>query len=343
MNKNKIDERLQKKIISNNPFIYERPSISEILIRLLVLLFFQILLLFFTKSYKSLLIVGVSILASISAASLSFLVNKTQGYKSLPILIQGIIIGLFLPESFPLVTTFSIVFFMLSIAYCIIFRGINSWINISALSVILAWILGRQFFPDFDLTREISSFENSSVFLLQSGKFPIYSFDGIITSFINQNILRFFRTSIPEGLISLFWDTGSSIPAFRFNLLTIISSIFIFADSSFSKIIFSLFLFVYLILVRFFSPMIFGGIFNSGDILLALLSSGTLFSVVFLLQWFGTIPILLSGKIFFGIFSGIIAFFIVGSGTSPIGMVYTVLLSNILGMCIRTIEERKKI
>ena len=83
-----------------------------------------------------------------------------------------------------------------------------------------------------------------------------------------------------------------------------------------------------------------GGNINSGDILLALLTSGTLFTATFLIQWFGTTPITLAGKIIYGCIAGCMAFFITGCGTSPIGMVYTVLVSNIVNLLIRYFEEK---
>ena len=157
---------------------------------------------------------------------------------------------------------------------------------------------------------------------------------------MNKYIFDFFKITIPEGFISLFWDSHSIIPAFRFNLLTIISSIIIFSDNAFSLIIPTVFLFVYATLVRLFVPFLFGGNFNQGDIILALLTSGILFSSVFLIQWYGTIPVTVQGKILLGVLSGITAFFIIGCGTSPVGMVYTVLLSNIMSMVIRVFEEK---
>ena len=46
------------------------------------------------------------------------------------------------------------------------------------------------------------------------------------------------------------------------------------------------------------------------------------------------------GKVVLGILSGIAAFAIVGAGTSPIGMAYTVMISNIISMIIRVFEEK---
>ena len=100
---------------------------------------------------------------------------------------------------------------------------------------------------------------------------------------------------------------------------------------------------VYAVLVRLFSPVIFGGTFNQGDVILALLTSGTLFCSVFVIQWYGTIPVSIIGKVLYGIFTGIIAFLVVGSGTSPIGMVYTVLICNVLNILICYFEEKIKL
>ena len=138
----------------------------------------------------------------------------------------------------------------------------------------------------------------------------------------------------------MLWDTKSIIPAFRFNLLTIIASIVLFSDNSFSVLIPSIFLIVYALMVRLFFPFMSGGEFNQGDILLAILTSGTLFVSVFMIQWFGTHPMTVIGKIIYAVFAGILAFFIAGCGTSPIGMVYVVIICNILNLLIRQVEEQ---
>ena len=139
------------------------------------------------------------------------------------------------------------------------------------------------------------------------------------------------------------WDTHSLIPAFRFNIVTILSSIVLFCDGGISPLIPGIFIGVYAVLVRLFFPALNGGLLNTGDIILAIGTSGTIFCSVFLLQWFGTHPITLTGKILFAVISGIIAFLIVGCGTSPIGMIYTIVISNILNLLIRVVEEKNNV
>lgn len=339
----KHNTKEKSKLLFIKPFIYKRPSISSVIIRMLILLSVQVFMLLFTKSYSAFGVVISAVLGAICAASINYLIYHEQPFHVMSIITQGMIIGLMLPESYPLVIVFFISLTSLVISRCLIFKGINSWINASIIAILIAWLVGNTYFPPFTITADLVPLRNSSLYLIQNGSFPTYSFDSSITSFLNSTIFAWFKITVPEGYISLLWDSHSIIPAFRFNIITIISSIIIFSDNSFSGIIPSLFLIVYGILVRLFAPMMFGGYFNQGDIILAILSSGTLFCATFLIQWYGTIPSTVTGKIILGITSGILAFFIIGCGTSPIGVAYTVLLTNIVSMFIKAFEEKQNL
>lgn len=334
-----IDNKLQSKFHLIKPYIYFRPSISAVSIRILILLSIQVVLLVFSKSYSALFLILSSVLGAACAAALNYLFNKEPLFNIMNIITQGLLIGLMVPENYPVVTIFFISFLSLFISRTIFFRSVNSWINIPAIAVIIAWFIGRKYFPEFLITSELIPLRNSSVYLLQSGAFKIFEFDTSITNFLNSYVFKIFGITIPEGFISMFWDTHSVIPAFRFNFITIISSIVLFSDNAFSGIIPSLFLIIYGVLVRLFAPFIFGGAFNQGDVILAMLTSGTLFCATFLIQWYGTVPISTFGKILLGVFSGIMAFVIIGCGTSPVGMVFTILITNIINLIIRSFEE----
>ena len=334
------EKKINKSKNSVRPFVYNIPSVSAVSLRFIFLLAIQIFLLILTKSYSALLIITCSIIGALFAAGADYIINREPLYNIPNIIIPGIFIGMLLPETYPpliaLVITAMTIFFSRSI----VFKGINSWLNIAPLAIVIAWHIGKQYFPDFLLNTGIINLRNSSVYLIENGSFPTYSFDSSVTNYLNKYIFNIFNVTVPEGFVSFIWDTHSVIPAFRFNLVTIISSIFIFSDNAFSLIIPSLFLFVYALLVRLLGTFLFGGYFNQGDILLALFTSGILFCAVFLIQWYGTIPVTICGKIILGIISGIIAFTIIGAGTSPIGMAFTVLISNICCMLIRVFEEK---
>lgn len=339
---NKFNEKkLRKSRISVKPFVYSIPSISSVSIKFLILLGIQILMLLLTKSFNAFFVVLTTMIGAVAAGVINYYVRKEAIYNIMNIAIQGIFVGFLLPESYPLVTAFVISFATILISRSIVFKGINGWINAPAIAVIIAWYIGSIYFPQFALNTELLNMRNSSVYLIQNGYFPIYSFDSPITSVLNKYIFGLFNVSIPEGFVSLMWDSHSIIPAFRFNLITILSSIIIFSDNSFSLIIPCIFLSIYAILVRIFVPYLFGGNLNQGDIILALLTSGILFCTVFLIQWYGTIPVTVFGKIILGFFTGITAFAIIGCGTSPVGMAYTIICSNIISMIIRIFEEKK--
>ncbi len=335
------EKKLKKSHISVKPFVYSIPSISSVSKRFLVLLSVQILMLLITGSFNAFIVVMTTLAGSIFAAVINYYIKKEPLYNMMNLAIQGILIGLLLPETYPPAMAFVISFTTILISRTIVFKGINSWVNIPALATIIAWYIGGIYFPQFAVNSDLISLRNSSVYLIQNGYFPTYSFDNSITTFFNKYIFSIANVSIPEGFVSLLWDSNSVIPAFRFNLITIVSSIFIFSDNAFSVIIPSVFLSVYAILVRLFVPYLFGGSFCQGDMILALLTSGILFSAVYLIQWYGTTPVTVFGKISLGIITGIFAFAIVGCGTSPVGMAYTIICSNILSMVIRIFEEKK--
>ena len=318
--KNDLNMKLQSKKINVRPFVYNRPSVSDVCIKVLVLLSLQVLSLLITGSFDSFFIVLVSFSGALLVSLLNTFVFKKEFYKSLTILIQGIVIGLLLPAGYPLVGTFCLSFVFLFFSRCLLFKHINSWIN-----VVVSYFVGTHFFPDFLITTDLLCLRNPSTYMIQNNVFPIYEFDIAVTNFLNNTVFSLFKVTIPNGYVSMFIDTQSIIPAFRFNLLTILSSVILFSDKSFSGII----------------PFFFGGIIGQGDILLAFLTGGTLFCIVFMIQWYGTAPITIWGKISFGVISGILAFFIMGCGTSPIGMVYTVLIGNVVNMMIRFFEERQ--
>ena len=147
------------------------------------------------------------------------------------------------------------------------------------------------------------------------------------------------RRRAGKRYVSLFWDSHSTIPAFRFNLLTIVSSIVLLSTEVLSPIIPAVFMAVYASLVKIFAPVFYDGFLFSGDIILALLSSGTLFCAFFLLPWHGTTPYTNRGKWCYAFIAGILAFFILGAGLSPSGFAFAILIVNVLSLFIQNVEN----
>ncbi len=334
----KNKESLYKSIFLG-PFTYLRPSVRTEAYIVLSLLLCQVAMLFVTKSFDSLLILLASLLASYAAEFL----NKNQNYKNLFVIIastiRGLVIGLLLPANFPPLAVFFIAFFVLFINKHTLGGFANSWINPAAITAAICWIIGVRFFPAIELPGTAFQSKNIALILIQNGTFPLNSFDVTVTNFLNRRLFSLFGVSIPEGYFSLLWDSHASIPAFRFNLLTIVSSIILLGTDVLNPIIPTVFIFTYGILVKVAAPFFYDGSIFQGDVILALLSSGTLFCTFFLLQWHGTTPFTNRGTFLYGLFAGILAFFILGIGLSPAGFAFIILITNILSLFIQSVEN----
>ncbi len=323
-----------------SPFVYLRPSVRMEAFIVLFLLSLQVLMLFVTKSYGSLLIVLSSLLASFSADFIMAKKKFSDSFEVVSVSTRALIISLLIPSGFPPVAVFFITFSVLFINRLSLGGFANSWINPAAVIVAICWIVGMKFFPDIRLSVTDLQSKNIALSLIHDGTFPLNSCDVAVTNFLNKKLFSLFGISIPEGYFSLFWDSHSSIPAFRFNLLTLLSSIVLLGSDVLNPIIPAVFIFTYSILVKFFAPFFYNGTMFQGDVILALLSSGTLFCTFFLLQWHGTTPFSNRGRFFYGFFAGILAFFIMGIGLSPAGFAFIVLITNMISLFIQSIENR---
>ncbi|MBQ9205978.1 MAG: RnfABCDGE type electron transport complex subunit D [Treponema sp.] len=321
------------------PFTYLRPSVRTEAYIMLALLLSQLALLIVTKSTASLCIMLASLLASYAADFSNKEKNYTDSFTIMASSIRGLMIGLLLPATFPPVAVFFISFAVLFINKHTLGGFANSWINPVAVTVAICWIIGMKFFPDVSLSDSALQSKNIALTLIQDGTFPMIKADVAVTNWLNKRIFSLFGVSIPEGYVSLLWDSHSLIPAFRFNLLTIISSIILLGTDILNPIIPAVFIFTYAFLVKLFAPLFYDGTFLHGDVILALLSSGTLFCTFFLLQWHGTTPFTNRGKWCYGIFAGILAFFVLGIGLSPAGFAFIILITNILSLFIQSIEN----
>ena len=343
-------EKLKKRRILIRPYTYLTDSIGKDSLKMSILLSLQILMLLITRSYQAVFVILASVSASIIANFINYYLQSSfeiEDHFSFSIsFVQGVIVGMLLPQNYPPVTVFfATLFTMLIVKY--MFGGYaHAWVNPSVCAVAVMWIIGSSLFPDYLVNYDLLSMRNPSQIMIEGGVFPVYKFDSVITDFLNNTIFGVLKFSLPEGYVSLFWDTGSVIPAFRFNLLTLLSSIVIFNDDIVKYFISIAFLLVYMILVRYISPLFFGAMDIKGDILLALLTGGTLFASTFVIGWYGTNPMTIPGKLIYGSLAGISCFFISGCGTSPCGMVFTVVTVNIISVVIQQIEtqyDRKRL
>ena len=327
--------------VSLRPFIYISPSMQTISVFLLIMLVPQLVMLFLTKSYASVGIIISAIIASLVAEGLNSLVKKTFKFSWIISIIQGILVGFFLPSVYsPMAVFFITLATFLVCKYA--FGGVaESWINVVAITVAVCYFLGATNFPSTVVTVGDLQSKNASLSLIQNGTVPIHVNDDAVTAYLNRTLFKVAGVRIPNGYVSLFWDTGSAIPAFRFNFITLISSLILFSFEMIDILIPAVFLVVYAFLIHFVPPFLFGVEVLYGDIFLAMLTSGVLFSTLFILQWFGTVPSAITGKIVYGVGAGIVCYLIVGYGLSSVGCIFMILVMNMFSLAIEVVERRR--
>jgi len=324
--------------ITLSPYKYLTFSERTNSIFILAFLIPQIIMLLITKSWFNILLIFSTTVATVSVELIEKKYKNKTDYDFIISIIQGIFIGLFLPSSFPFYTAFLTTFCVYLMSRYFIGDHADIWINLVALTICICWILGGTLFPSYQLSGEILISKNPALTLINNGTFPAISSDTKITSFFNKTVFSIFGVSIPDGYVSLFWDNHSSIAAFRFNILTLVSSIILFSLDVIKILIPGIFLAVYCLLVYFVSPLFYPYMPSQGDLLLALCTSGIIFCALFLLQFSGTTPLTTFGKIVYALIAGIIAFLIIGAGTSPVGAMFTILIMNMLSPLIEHIE-----
>ena len=321
------------------PFHYVTPSISTMTISVLCVLAPHLVMLAVTSSFRSLLIILSCVLASFAAEAVDALLVRKRGMNIPVTLLQGILTGMFLPPMYPLVAVFFIVFSVLFVAKYP-FGGIaGSWVNPVAISIVMAYFLGAIWFPTFIISPLYLQSHNASLLLIHDGVFPQCSLDQAVTAFLNGVVFSPLGTNMPEGYVSLLWDTGAAIPAFRFNLLTLLGSMALYSIRALSLEVPASFIVTYVFLVWLLCPVFAGGTAGNGDVILALFTGGTLFTAFFVLSWFGTVPMTTAGKLFYGSLTGVAAFFICGYGLSSVGAMFTVFCGNILSLLIQMAEH----
>ena len=324
--------------VSLHPFSYLSPSVHTKVYAMLIMLAPQFFMLFWTKSWNSLWIILGACMASFAVTGIDSFFKKNGVFDWLSALFRGLAIGFLIPSTYPPVSVFFVTLCVLLITKYFLGGLARTWVNPVVLTVAVCWLLSTHLFPAFSLQVMDLQGKNAALILIQQGTIPLLPLDARITSFFNNTIFSPFGVAIPEGYISLLWDSHSLIPAFRFNVLTLVASIFLISFDIVSALIPALYLLVYCLLVRFFAPFFYDGLLGQGDMLLALFTSGTLFCTFFLLQWYGTTPITRGGQICYGFLAGLVAFFVVGAGDSGAGTVFTVLVINVISPLIHAVE-----
>ncbi|PIE97668.1 MAG: hypothetical protein CR988_06855 [Treponema sp.] len=321
------------------PFIFSQPTIKTKHLIISILLFLQITLMIFEKDYMAIVNIIMSILSVFVADIIYRKLNKETIKLDITILTTGIVIGFCFPSTYNVIYLGCIVFISFFISKLLFGGNGSNWINPIVTTVCIAYISSAHLFPDnLNIIESITN--TGSLFSsLQVSGFEKIRNDQYITSLLNSAFQNL-GVIIPDGYVTLITKYSSSIPAFRYNLLTIVASIIMMSLKIIDSIIPKVFLLTYGLLVWLFSMFPINGSFGTGDIIVAWCTSGTLFYAFFVLTDTASTPNTLIGKSIFAIVTAIFAFLVCGPGASAVGIAFSILLGNIFVPLINYIENR---
>lgn len=325
--------------VDSGPFRYLSLSVRTECVIFLAVLAPQVAALAAAGSFSAIGLIAVCAAASAAADLLDAKPNVSDPFFWTDAAIRGILTGFLLPETYPPAMAFLVVLSVMFVNRAVLGGFANSWVNPVAAAVAVAWLVGMGSFPEGGVPQGLLVHRNPSLALVSGGGFPQLPVDAKVTGFLNSALFSRLGVSIPTGYVSLLWDTGSPVPAFRFNLLTLLGSVALFSAGTAGCIVPAVSASLYALLVRLVLPFVTGAPAFQGDVLLAVFSGGFLFGTVFLIQWHGTVPLTNRGKVLYAVSAGILDFILLGGGLSVVGVAFVTLTLNVVSPLIQNLEN----
>lgn len=317
-----------------SPFVFSGLRVERAFLVVLFTLLLQIVLMIAFKDVQALIVISASLVGAVIAemcflSPVSGISGRCKKFSDGTAVISGLVTGFLLPSQANLFLAGFASFFGLFITRNFFNGKGNAWINASVLSVIFLFLSSPAYFQGFSAFQPGASLPSEG-FVADS--------DYRIAAAVNF-LLEPLGITLPEGYIPLFFNPAAPIPAFKFNIVTLVSSIVLIALDIADWIAPAVFLAVYAVGVYFFLPAFDGG--TGGNVLFALFSSGVFFVAVYLFSDFPSLPRTRTGRAILGFFAGIAAFFACGrGGDSILGAVFTVFAANLMSLIIEYAENR---
>ncbi|MEL3907443.1 MAG: RnfABCDGE type electron transport complex subunit D [Treponemataceae bacterium] len=319
------------------PFAFSQISFTKKNIIVLSLLAVQMVLFAFAKELMLFYKIALSVTAIIFVNFIAGKINKNANWFDLSLVTDGVLIAFCTPNNYNLVAFFCLV----AIAYFfvkIFFGGFGTNVfSTVAFTLMVLYFSFPNYFPQNLNMSEIVKPHGNMFSTLQINGF--IRNDKAITSVLNYFFANI-GVLIPEGYANMLLNNVSTIPAFRYNLLTLFSAAFLFAYDIGERLISFVFIIVYGFLVWVFSMRQIDGTFFSGDILLAFCTTGIFFYAFFIVGEASTTPNTKIGKIIYGLILGLVAFITCGPGACSIGIAFTIIIANICLPVILYFEEK---
>jgi electron transport complex protein RnfD len=266
---------------------------------------------------------------------------------------SAMVLVLLLPNQLhPLYAALGVVFAMLLVKFSFGGLGAN-WMN----PALGAWLFIRFSWPrSFDTVLDGSYFsilagalgqglsdpQGSPLEILRAsaGFSPSLEIDLAITGFLNRTVFALTGSELPIGYISLFFSSAPGIIADRGVAALFLGTAIILGSQVLRPWIPAVYLGIYALLIRIFGGVFYGGPIGSGDILLGILSGGTLVAAVFLVTDPVTGAKSSTGMLVTACLGALFSFLFRYPGAEPYGAFFAVALVNVLTPLIRVLEDR---
>lgn len=319
------------------PFAFSQISFTKKNILILVLLSVQMIFFAFAKELMLFYKIALSVAAIVLVSFISNKINNKTNWFDLSLVTDGVLIAFCTPSNYNLIAFFCLV----AVAYFFVkvfFGGFGTNVfSTVAFTLIVLYFSFPNYFPqNLNMSEVVKPHGNMFSTLQING---LIKNDKVITSALNYFFANV-GVLIPEGYANMLLSNVSTIPAFKYNLLTLFSAAFLFAHDIGEKIVSFVFIIVYGFLVWAFSMQQIDGSFFSGDILLAFCTTGIFFYAFFIVGEASTTPNTKIGKVIYGLILGLGAFVTCGPGSCSIGIAFSVIIANLCLPVILYFEEK---
>lgn len=178
----------------------------------------------------------------------------------------------------------------------------------------------------------------SPLAILKIAGYKVSTQDSFLTNLFNNVLFSRINAELPAGYLDFFAFTGPGIIADRGIGFLIIGTIIITATRINKPIIPAVYIGVYVLLVRLFGAIPFGGVFGNGDMLFALLNGGIILSAFILAADPATGTKSYQAGILTAAIAAILGFLFRFFGGAPFGALYGIMVANALVPAIRHLE-----
>jgi len=207
--------------VSPSPYILTRPTVSRMSVVTSLTLAPQVLILILVGDTSALINLAAALTGSVIAELCMSIPDRKNSFGDGVVILAGLLTGLLLPTTLSPFIALGVSFsgFLVS---RVLFGGTGSyWLHPVATAVCIAFISQKEIFPQLLVSVDGMRMAGDAFGALKMDHFIQIGSDQSIASNLNSTILGFFGIKLPEGYITLFGNSPSIIPAFRYNIITL--------------------------------------------------------------------------------------------------------------------------